>query len=86
MTVVQLCVLVRLLTVRPVPLSGAYLAFGNLFPMLDYLTLSRLMGRNSVLPRLDVTCFAQTQESLSLLLKTLHIFDTGIRRSKMDLT
>lgn len=55
----QSCLLVRLLTVRVGSLPGAWLAFGNLFPMMDYLAQPWCKGRSLVLHQFVVLCFVQ---------------------------
>lgn len=47
---------------RSGPVSGAYLAFGNLFSILDNLAQNLCRGRGSVLPQLVVPYFAQIHD------------------------
>lgn len=54
---VQLHLFVRLLALRAG--SGAQVALGNLFPMLDYFTQPLYRARSSVLPQLEVPCFVK---------------------------
>lgn len=61
-TSLLLGLLVRLLTVREENFPGAYLAFGNLFCILDYLA-PPCKGKRSVLLQLDVPCFVQAHGS-----------------------
>lgn len=67
LTNMQLGLFVRVLTVSLRHVPSTYLAFGNLFLVVNYLTQPRHRGRSLALPYLDVPCFIQAHARPALL-------------------
>lgn len=65
-TVVELGLFVRLLAMRSGPVPGDQLAFGNLFPILDYLDQLSYRRRSPNLPQIDGPFYVQGHKKTDL--------------------